>query len=84
MSATPPAKILIVDDETAQMMALCNTLRDHGYETVGCSSGKMALAELEKVEFDLLLTDLMMPEMDGIALLQTALKKKIQTSSASS
>ncbi len=75
MSESPLSKILIVDDETAQMTALCNTLRDHGYETVGCSSGKKALGELEKIEFDLLLTDLMMPEMDGIALLQAALKK---------
>ncbi len=75
MSESPLSKILIVDDETAQMTALCNTLRDHGYETVGCSSGKMALAELDKAEFDLMLSDLMMPEMDGIALLQAALKK---------
>jgi PleD family two-component response regulator len=47
-------KILIADDETAQMKALCNTLTDHGYETVGFSSAKAALAELEKTEFDLL------------------------------
>ena len=75
MSESPMSKILIVDDETAQMTALCNTLRDHGYETVGCSSGKAALMELGKAEFDLLLSDLMMPEMDGITLLQAALKK---------
>ena len=29
------AKILIVDDEAAQMKALCDTLQDHGFETVG-------------------------------------------------
>lgn len=40
MNVTPLAKILIVDDETAQMKALCNTLRDHDYETVGFSSGE--------------------------------------------
>jgi len=68
-------KILIVDDETAQMKALCNTLKDHDYETVGFSSAKAALAELEKTEFDLLLSDLMMPEMNGIELLQAARKK---------
>jgi signal transduction histidine kinase len=68
-------KILIVDDETAQMKALCNTLTDHGYETVGFSSAKAALAELEKTEFDLLLSDLMMPEINGIQLLQATLKK---------
>lgn len=75
MAEIPPPKILIVDDETAQMKALCNTLRDHGYETVGFSSAKGALAELEKTEFDLLLSDLMMPEINGIELLQAALKE---------
>jgi hypothetical protein len=68
------SKILIVDDEVAHMRALCNTLKDHGYITVGFSSASAALTELKKTEFDLILTDLMMPEMDGITLLQSALK----------
>lgn len=68
------ARILIVDDEAAQMKALCNTLQDQGYETVGFSSGKDALAILKERPFELLLTDLMMPEMDGITLLQSALE----------
>lgn len=75
MDEVPLAKILIVDDETAQMKALCNTLKDHDYETVGFSSAKAALEAFEKNKFDLILSDLMMPEMDGIALLQTALQK---------
>jgi two-component system sensor histidine kinase/response regulator len=57
------------------MKALCNTLKDHDYETVGFSSATAALAELDHTEFDLILTDLMMPEMDGIALLQAAFKR---------
>ena len=76
MSASSPPKILIVDDEIVHMRALCNTLTDHGYETVGFSSAQNALAELHNTEFDLLLTDLIMPKMDGIALLQAALKKR--------
>lgn len=75
MAETLPPRILIVDDETAQMKALCNTLKDRGYETVGFSSPKGALAELERSGFDLLLSDLMMPEMTGIELLQAALKR---------
>jgi len=76
MAEIAPAKILIVDDEAAQMKALCDTLGDHHYETCGFSSASAALAELDKREFDLLLTDLMMPEMNGIELLQTALKRR--------
>ncbi|HEY1171744.1 MAG TPA: response regulator [Verrucomicrobiae bacterium] len=75
MADTPAPRILIVDDESAQMKALCNTLKDHGYDTVGFSSAKAALESLRKSEYDLLLTDLMMPEMNGINLLQGALEK---------
>ena len=74
MEAIPPTKILIVDDEVAHMKALCNTLRDHEFETIGFSSAIAALEELKKNKYDLLLSDLMMPEMDGITLLQSALK----------
>jgi hypothetical protein len=74
MSEFSPPKILIVDDEVMHMKALCNTLKDHEYETVGVSSAQAALAALRKMEFDLLLTDLMMPEMNGIELLHEAFK----------
>ncbi|MCE0484786.1 MAG: response regulator [Methylacidiphilales bacterium] len=72
--ATGP-RILIVDDEAAQMKALCVTLRDSGYETTGFESARAALDQIEAGRFDLLLSDLMMPEMDGITLLQSALRK---------
>ena len=68
------SRILIVDDEAAQMRALCDTLRDQGYETVGFVSAAAALAALDTNSFELLLADLMMPEMDGIALVQAARK----------
>lgn len=67
---TPLAKLLIVDDETAQMKALCETLELEGYETVGFSLANDALAALRTQSFDLILTDMMMPEMDGISLLR--------------
>jgi hypothetical protein len=72
---TQAPRILIVDDEAAQMKALCDTLRDHGYETVGFEGGEPALAAMRSAKFDLLLADLMMPRMDGIALLQAALRE---------
>jgi signal transduction histidine kinase len=72
VTAPPKPRILIVDDESAQMNALCDTLRDHAEEIVGFSSGDQALEALQRARFDLLLTDLMMPGMDGIALLRAA------------
>ncbi|MEO8847216.1 MAG: EAL domain-containing protein [Casimicrobiaceae bacterium] len=66
------ARILVVDDELSSMRALCDTLRTHGYETEGHASGETALAALAEGSHDLLLTDLMMPGMDGVALLRAA------------
>lgn len=54
------------------MRALCDTLRDSGYEPAGFSDGRAALAVLPAERFDLLLSDLMMPGMDGITLLRKA------------
>jgi signal transduction histidine kinase len=65
-------RILIVDDEATQMRALCDTLRAQGYETFGFISAEAALGALRTAAFDLLLADLMMPEMDGISLVQAA------------
>lgn len=73
---TPKARLLVVDDETRLMIALCNTLRDEGYDVTGVTSGAEALKRIGGGQFDVLLTDLMMPEMDGIALLRAALARE--------
>jgi signal transduction histidine kinase len=59
-------RLLIVDDEAALLRALCETLQTEGYVTQGFASAKQALAALKPGDYDLLLTDLMMPELDGI------------------
>ncbi len=66
-------RLIIVDDEAELTAALCEILTGRGYETAGYISGAEALVKLKEQDFDLLLTDLMMPEMDGIELLQAAL-----------
>jgi len=68
------ARLLIVDDEPAQMKALCNTLESEGYRVTGFTSANAALARLQEEDFDVLLTDLMMPDRDGIAFLSEALQ----------
>ncbi|HEY3999720.1 MAG TPA: ATP-binding protein [Candidatus Xenobia bacterium] len=67
-------RLLIVDDEIELMNALREALGHHGYDVVGLSSGEKALELLRHEHFDLLLSDLMMPEMDGISLLHAALQ----------
>lgn len=73
-SQTTCHRLLIVDDEAAQMKALCDTLGDHDFETFGFTSSRAALESMRTRSYDLLLTDLIMPEMDGIALLRAALE----------
>jgi len=78
MNPTPLARLLVVDDESAQVIALCRTLAAEGYATTGAGSGPEALCALRTAApdrataFDVLVTDLMMPDMDGIALLRAA------------
>ncbi len=74
LSNPPVGKIIVVDDEPELKNILVEALAGQGFEVIGCSSGEQALEELREKEFDLLLTDLMMPEMDGIALVEAALK----------
>ncbi|CAN5784146.1 response regulator [soil metagenome] len=74
MTIDTGARLLIVDDESALMEALCNILAQQGYLTSGCTSAEDALKRLRTERFDLLLTDLMMPGTDGLALARAALE----------
>lgn len=67
-------KILIVDDEIEYQRVFSFLLKRNGYTTTTCSSGKEALEILKKQEIDLVMTDLKMPQMDGVELVK-AIKK---------
>jgi len=67
-------KLLVVDDEKHLLDVLCEMLLQHGYEVVGFNSSPRALEELKEHDFDLLLSDLMMPDMDGVTFLKAALE----------
>ena len=63
-------RILLAEDEEAMRVYLARALENAGYEVVAVSRGTEALPYLEREHFDLLLSDIVMPEMDGIELAQ--------------
>ena len=62
------AKVLIADDERGARMALEVALRLSGYEVVTAENGRAALDARQKFQFDLLLTDVYMPGISGLEL----------------
>ena len=67
---TKKGKILVVDDEANARNALAELLDDAGYEVSTAADGRTALLQLEQVEPDVVLTDLKMPGMDGLTLIE--------------
>jgi len=64
-----PEKILVVDDEEAIREVVSTLLDAQGYQCTVCSNGRLALDAFRKDTFDLVLSDIVMPEMDGLKLL---------------
>ena len=67
--------ILIVDDEINYTLILAAVLEDEGFETLTANSGAEAMATLAESDVDLVLTDMKMPAMDGIDLLERIKKE---------
>jgi len=68
--------VLIVDDEESMRHLLSLILRDHGWEARAVAGGEEALRELRARDYDLVLSDVRMPGMDGITLLRKAREQK--------
>lgn len=68
-------KILIVDDEERMGRSLSALLSGLGHQTKAVADGKSAVKEVEANSYDLVLTDIKMPELDGFDILQAAKKK---------
>ena len=64
-SATAAPKILLVDDNTANLQVLRGALDGHGWKLLVAKSGQSALDIVRKASPDMILLDIMMPEMDG-------------------
>ena len=66
---TTPTRVLIVEDDTNVRDFCVRLLRMNGYQVVAAENGRVALSVLEQSRYDLVFTDLQMPEMGGIELL---------------
>jgi len=70
-------KILVIDDEENMRHVLKTLLEKEGYQVFVAADGLEALSVLEKQPCDLILCDLRMPHMDGMAFLEAAMQRKI-------
>ena len=59
--------ILILEDDKALNKSFCSFLNQHGYNAVGCHSAEDAFVAMYETVFDIIISDIMMPEMDGFA-----------------
>lgn len=67
-----PHRILIADDESLIRWSLGQALSQKGYEVFSVENGRKAVEAIERENFDFIITDLMMPDLDGWKVLEAA------------
>jgi two-component system, NtrC family, response regulator PilR len=67
-----PARVLVVDDERSMRELLSIVLRREGYDVTIAENGRVAVEQLERSRFDLLISDIKMPDMSGVDVLRAA------------
>lgn len=67
--ADQPTKILVVDDQELSRDLICQVLTSAGYAVRAASDGLNAIRQMEEARFDVVLTDVSLPQMDGLELL---------------
>jgi len=72
-------RILVVDDEEAMGLGLAEILTNAGHEVQITTSGKEAIEKVKKYAYDVVLTDLKMPDVDGIQVLEQVKKSSPET-----
>ena len=60
------ARIIVIDDDPALLQVLTRALSAAGHSVLGCENGRKAVDYLAREHADLLVTDILMPEMDGL------------------
>src|SRR5882672_7510134 len=67
--------LLIVEDEAPLRLAIAEQLADHGYRVEQAESGEVALSKLADFAFDIIITDLRLPGVDGSAVVEAAVER---------
>ncbi|MCI0438172.1 MAG: response regulator [Chloroflexi bacterium] len=79
MSGSPAGgqkhSVLVVDDEELMIQLLQQILEDGGYQVVTASNGRQAIELLKSRRFDVVISDIMMPQVNGVEVLQQAIKQ---------
>lgn len=70
-------KVLVVEDEAAIREAFALLLEVNQYQVTACANGSEALDACGRESFDVILLDLMMPEMDGVGFLREAKERQL-------
>ena len=78
-STIAPARLLLVDDEASILSSLRRLLRPLGYTLFTATSGREGLTLLEKESVDLVISDMRMPEMDGVQFLEQVFSRWPET-----
>jgi CheY-like chemotaxis protein len=63
--------VLVIDDQPYVRATIAVTLKANGFDVVAAESGRLGLSKVENSRFDLVIVDIYMPEMDGVALIKT-------------
>src|SRR5246127_1234922 len=71
----PTKHLLLVEDETALRQVIAEQLSDRGYHVVQADSGETALSQLSDFAYDIILTDLRLPGIDGSAVVEAAVER---------
>jgi DNA-binding NtrC family response regulator len=66
MEGVKMANILVIDDEELITKSLLNLLKNEGYNVAVAKSGLEALSKIKEADFDLVISDVRMPDMDGV------------------
>jgi two-component system response regulator AtoC len=73
-SSSEPTRVLVVDDGVEMAEMIADDLSSRGYDGIAVTSGQEALRVLRTERVDVLVTDLRMPEMDGLNLLRASVQ----------